>query len=43
MPVVVGIKLREFAAIAPGHGCRHAGARRPVALLEAAHALEDVA
>jgi hypothetical protein len=43
MPVVVGVEFREFAAIAPGDGGRHAGVRRPVALLEAAHALEHVA
>jgi hypothetical protein len=43
MPVVVGVEFREFAAIAPGDGGRHAGVRWPVALLEAAHALEHVA
>src|SRR6516165_9255582 len=42
MPVVVGVELREFAAVSPSDGHRHAGVRRPVALLEAAHALEHV-
>src|SRR6185295_15611044 len=42
MPIVVGVELREFAAVSPGDGDRHAGVSRPVTLLEAAHALEHV-